>query len=360
MPKPKISLLEFIYRCKNSVFEDVLVEGLGYVFWMHKATAGIRITQSSRDRAKVIENWEWENCGVDTFFLEDKVAIVLPAYLDPDFESRRKESEDNLIKLFKKHFTDSFGNLDKTKYQKVEKDIREDMLSLAGENPIIPVDIKYSEEMTEYFNYHEGFNSQRMLSQNTKNISVSNESDFSSSEYLQMILAPIGFTLNSAGRNNVVTRGKFDGATSGTSSASKYFRNTAWGQKSIPKSLFNVLPKRISTPFGSTPIRTSTWGGLAGRMTPVLGRTFIVTGIGISVYNVGTAVNKPKAISKEAGGWVGALTGAKLGAMGGAGIGGIFGGFGAVPGSIAGGIAGGIAGFWGGSIAGEKIYELTE
>ncbi|MDR3062086.1 MAG: hypothetical protein LBU57_08250, partial [Dysgonamonadaceae bacterium] len=132
----KISQAEFEYRCKLGIFEDVLVEGLGYIFWTSRMALMIRTIQGCKQRSYELNH---------TYFLgTDKVAIVMPAYLDPDFETRRKESENKLLALFKKHYTYPSGMLDKEKYGKVERDINEDTLSLACETTPVPFGIYHS------------------------------------------------------------------------------------------------------------------------------------------------------------------------------------------------------------------------
>lgn len=185
---------------------------------------------------------------------------------------------------------------------------------------------------------------------------VSSNSSSSSSFNLGFLYG-FGRGIESLGSNNIGTRGKFSGATPGTSIASQYFRyQTSWGQKPTPSWLFKRLPKKV---FG-TSLRASTQGAVAGRLTPMMGRAFVIGAATMSVYNVATAENKVEAASKEAGGWAGAEVGATLGAEIGAGVGVWFGGVGAVPaaavGGFIGGAIGGTMGYNMGSDAGEDIY----
>ncbi|WP_164714412.1 DUF6443 domain-containing protein [Chitinophaga rhizosphaerae] len=90
-----------------------------------------------------------------------------------------------------------------------------------------------------------------------------------------------------------------------------------------------------------------------------LGKIGGVAAVGISVYNVSTAENKPKAIAREGGALLGAAVGGELGAKVGAGIGVWFGGAGALPGAIIGGIVGSIGGGLIGAFTGETIYETV-
>ncbi|MGM5631627.1 hypothetical protein O2K51_12060 [Apibacter raozihei] len=151
-----------------------------------------------------------------------------------------------------------------------------------------------------------------------------------------------GRTLNWLGNNNVHVSGKpgteAGTVTKGTSRASKYLRyDTNWGAAKLPKGLHRRLPKKISLPvLGTTPIKTDTWGGLAGRTVPVVGRGLVVVGVAGSLYNISTAEDKSLAAVHEGGTWAGVIAGAETGAS--------FGTSGGPWGIAAGGIVGGIAG----------------
>lgn len=108
------------------------------------------------------------------------------------------------------------------------------------------------------------------------------------------------------------------------------------------------------------PLRSNNYGAVAGRSVPILGRGLIVTGVGWSVYNVSTAENKAEALSVEAGGWAGAwaagtAAGATLTATG-IDLGGPWGWL--AHGVIT--VGAGVGGFWGGSQAGQAIYDKTK
>ncbi len=170
----------------------------------------------------------------------------------------------------------------------------------------------------------------------------------------------IGDGLNFLGDNNISTRGKFEGATSGTSIASQYFRQTSLGQAKTPRWLFKNLPKRVGVAGYSMPLRSNNLGAVMGRSVPLLGKGFIGVSAGMSIYNVANSENKVQAITREGGGWAGAYAGAEGGAYIGAGIGAWFGGAGAVPGAVIGGIIGGGAGYFAGAEAGEAVYNKTQ
>jgi RHS repeat-associated protein len=80
-----------------------------------------------------------------------------------------------------------------------------------------------------------------------------------------------------------------------------------------------------------------------------------VAAVGISVYNVATAENKPQAFAREGGALLGAAVGGELGAKAGATIGVWFGGAGALPGAVIGGIVGSIGGGIIGAFTGRKL-----
>ncbi len=95
--------------------------------------------------------------------------------------------------------------------------------------------------------------------------------------------------------------------------------------------------------------------GTLGKVGKVAG----VASIGISVYNVASAENKPQAIATEGGALLGAIAGGELGAEAGAAIGIWFGGVGAVPGAIVGGVVGSIGGGILGANAGTSTYNAV-
>jgi len=160
-----------------------------------------------------------------------------------------------------------------------------------------------------------------------------------------------GIGLNMFGDNILTTRGKTAGATPGTSMASRYFRNTNWGKREIPKRIFKELPKRLNFGIlGNTSFRSSTWGALAGRSMSIIGRGFVGVSIGMSVYNVATAENTTQAIVVEGVGMAGALAGAEFGAALGTMI---FPG----AGTIIGGVIGGGIGYVFGQGVGKDIYD---
>lgn len=95
---------------------------------------------------------------------------------------------------------------------------------------------------------------------------------------------------------------------------------------------------------------------LVGKLGTV-GKVAGAAAVGISVYNVATAENKPQALATEGGAIAGAIIGGEIGAEIGAGIGVLFGGVGAVPGAIIGGVIGSISGGILGATAGTKTYD---
>lgn len=171
---------------------------------------------------------------------------------------------------------------------------------------------------------------------------------------LKISLGLTGRQLEIWGKNTISTRGKFSGATKGTSPASMFFRyNTSLGKIKIPPKIVKKIPPKI----GNTPIRTSNLGGLAGRMTPVVGRACFVVGAATSVYSIYESDNKPKAITREIGGWAGMWAGAKIGAIGGATLGSFVPVIGTTAVGVTGGIIGGITGYFVGSNLTEFGYE---
>ncbi|PLK42149.1 hypothetical protein C0V77_22455 [Emticicia sp. TH156] len=165
-----------------------------------------------------------------------------------------------------------------------------------------------------------------------------------------------GQALNYLGDNKISTRGKFSGATPGTSIASKYLRPKLGD---TPKWLRTKLPKRIGIMGYSYPIRSTKLGGVIARTTPLLGRGIIGINAGMSIYKIATAENKTEALFVEGGGWAGAwasatATGTALTASG------ID--FAGPWGWVAHGvitIGAGIGGFYGGKEAGQAVYDKT-
>jgi RHS repeat-associated protein len=114
-----------------------------------------------------------------------------------------------------------------------------------------------------------------------------------------------------------------------------------------------------STRVGGTASKTNAGvNNMVGTLGKV-GKVAGVTAIGVSVYNVATAENKPQAVATEGGALVGAIAGGELGAETGAAIGVWFGGAGAVPGAIIGGIIGSIGGGIIGANASTSTYNAV-
>jgi RHS repeat-associated protein len=88
-----------------------------------------------------------------------------------------------------------------------------------------------------------------------------------------------------------------------------------------------------------------------------VGKIAGVAAVGIAVYNVSTAENKPQAAAREGGALIGAVIGGEIGAKAGVAVGVLFGGAGAVPGAIIGGIIGSIGGGIIGAFTGEKTFD---
>ena len=99
-----------------------------------------------------------------------------------------------------------------------------------------------------------------------------------------------------------------------------------------------------SARVGGTASKTNAGvNNMVGKLGTV-GKVVGVASIGISVYNIATAENKPKAVATEGGALVGAIAGGEVGAETGAAIGVWFGGAGALPGAAIGGVVGAIGG----------------
>ncbi|HEY3062572.1 MAG TPA: WXG100 family type VII secretion target [Chloroflexota bacterium] len=103
-------------------------------------------------------------------------------------------------------------------------------------------------------------------------------------------------------------------------------------------------------------------GNVAGRFggaTVIKGvsRGLFVVGAGLDAYSIATAENKPREITRVAGGWAGAWAGAEGGALAGAAIGSIFPGPGTAIGGFVGGVAGGVGGYIGGSNIAQKVFD---
>ncbi|WP_165022347.1 hypothetical protein [Dysgonomonas sp. ZJ279] len=165
----RISQAEFEHRCKLGATQDVLVDGLGYVYWTSRAGTAIGPwgnKGSGKTRAYILPVVLPKRGMPDLYLDCAKVAIVLPAFLDPDFGARKKESEEKLQELFKKHYTDQSTNkLDEWSYNKIKRRIEEGSISMADE---MPLDIKYSDELVNYFDYHTGYDSRKVYASEIK------------------------------------------------------------------------------------------------------------------------------------------------------------------------------------------------
>jgi hypothetical protein len=102
-------------------------------------------------------------------------------------------------------------------------------------------------------------------------------------------------------------------------------------------------------------------GGKAAFALKAGGRVLLVVGIGVAVYEIGTAENKPREFTKQVGGLAGAAAGAAVGAKA-LGLVGTFvePGGGTLIGGAIGGIIGGIGGFIVGSEATVFVYDKLE
>lgn len=106
----------------------------------------------------------------------------------------------------------------------------------------------------------------------------------------------------------------------------------------------------------NNPAKTNEKFNQLGENLGTVGKVATGVAVGVSVYNIATSDNKPKAVIEETGGWAGAWTAGVAGAEGGAGVGAVLG-LGifdevTIPlGSLIGGIGGSI---WGG-IHGKNI-----
>ena len=160
----------------------------------------------------------------------------------------------------------------------------------------------------------------------------------------------LGHTANRLGNNDIVTREKFRGSTSGTSVASTHFREKypQSFSKTYPQ-LYKKIPKRVGYGKWSAPLRSPTIGGTIGRSVPLIGRGLVGVSVVTSAYNIATAENKIEATVVESVGLAGsyglAETGFTVGLM-----------VGGVPGAIIGGIAGGALGYLAGTELGQEIY----
>jgi hypothetical protein len=89
----------------------------------------------------------------------------------------------------------------------------------------------------------------------------------------------------------------------------------------------------------------------------VVGRPLLPIGIGLEAVSIATAENRPRAAVRGVSGLAGAFAGAKAGGAGGALL---FSpsGPGAIAGGLGGAILGGVGGYYGGSIAGESLFDF--
>jgi hypothetical protein len=109
------------------------------------------------------------------------------------------------------------------------------------------------------------------------------------------------------------------------------------------------------------------WGSekmmnFAGKAAPyakIAGRGLLAVGVGVDAYDIYTAEDKARTITKVAGGWAGAYVGGKGGAAGGAAIGVWAEGVGAVPGAVVGGVIGSVGGYFGGREIAETVYDWS-
>jgi len=103
--------------------------------------------------------------------------------------------------------------------------------------------------------------------------------------------------------------------------------------------------------------------GKAARYLKYGGRSLVVVGAAVDIYDLYSSGFNTRTVSGKVGGWVGAAAGAwaggKIGAAGGAGLGVWAAGAGAAPGAAIGGTLGAIAGGIGGYIGGEQLAQTA-
>ena len=114
-----------------------------------------------------------------------------------------------------------------------------------------------------------------------------------------------------------------------------------------------------ATRAGGTASKTNSGVNRALRNAGRLGRVSAGIGVGISIYNIGTAPasQRGRVAAQEGGALAGSLSFGYAGAAAGAAIGGFFGGVGAVPGALIGGLIGSIGGAFLGEQAGNNVFD---
>lgn len=165
----RISQAEFEHRCKLGATQDVLVDGLGYVFWTSRAGTAVGPWGNrgfSKTRAYILPVVLPKRGNPGLYLDYAKVAIVLPAFLDPDFESEKQRSEGGLLALFKRYYTDlSTNKVNEWEYNKIRRRVEEGCISMHDE---MPMDIRYSQELITYFDYHTGYDSRKVYASQIK------------------------------------------------------------------------------------------------------------------------------------------------------------------------------------------------
>jgi len=114
----------------------------------------------------------------------------------------------------------------------------------------------------------------------------------------------------------------------------------------------------------NNPAKTNEKFNQLGENLGTVGKVATGVAVGVSVYNIATSDNKPKAVVEEAGGWAGAWAGGVAGAEGGAGVGavvglGVFDEVTIPVGSLLGGIGGSIWGGIHGKNVGTAAYDAA-
>ena len=156
-------------------------------------------------------------------------------------------------------------------------------VDLYGLNPIsicptCPLDSKYDAYRDSKYEFTYDKGTGIVLNGNGQGATVYGKSDSYDNNNFSGFLYGFGRSMNYLGGNNVSTRGKFEGATQGTSLASEYLSRTNWGQKNTPKWLFEKLPKRIGIKGYRKPIsiRSPIIGRVVGRTIEFFSTYFLV------------------------------------------------------------------------------------
>ncbi|MEN9919022.1 MAG: hypothetical protein RL662_1458 [Bacteroidota bacterium] len=234
----RITKEQFYKEVSQKAYADAIVSGLGYVMWTTKERLIIRQTGNPnhkptstvltiQDIAKMAtgnpnqynQTAPFANDG-HAYYHKEMLAVVMPYNEEDPFEKLKKQSEQDLIELCRDTCKLPDGRPNNELFNKLKRGILYDELSMLDE---MPTQVRYSKQITNYFDYHKGFESKRWAQRQatisaTKDTSMQDSIDemMRQAQHDGMFYtilptinfsAGVGFTL--AGRYTLAGQGKY-------------------------------------------------------------------------------------------------------------------------------------------------------